>query len=75
MVFAHLAAEVGKLWPNLAYDLFLYIVIKKCFLQKKTISWHMKIIWNQVLVSINKALLIHGYAHSFTCYLSCVELL
>lgn len=35
MVFAYPAAEVEKLWTNLAYDLFLYVVIQ-WFLQKET---------------------------------------
>lgn len=37
--------------------------------KKKNISWHMKSIWIQISVSINKVLLEHTCVHSFTYYL------
>lgn len=39
--------------------------------EKKDISWHMKIAWSQISVSISKALLACGHAHSFPRCLWC----
>lgn len=56
------------LWTNNGFSTFKWMGKKK---EKKDISWHMKIAWSQISVSISKALLAHGRAHSFTCCLWC----
>lgn len=56
------------LWNNNGFSTFKWMGKKK---EKKDISWHMKIAWSQISVSVSKALLAHGHAQSFTRCLWC----